>query len=65
MHQVEHRATTCIRSRIRRSGELVAAPGDLEHRAMKCVMLEILLVLISFPFTNAQCILLVKIDITQ
>ena len=44
MHQVEHQAP----KRTRRSGELVAAPGDLEHRAIKFVMLEFPLVLWVF-----------------
>ena len=37
---VEHLATRRTRLRTRRSAELVAAPGDLEHRAIKFVMLK-------------------------
>ena len=53
MHQVEHQAPW----RTRRSGEIVAAPGDLEHRAMKFVMLKFPLVLWVFhlPMRNAFC----------
>ena len=65
MHQVEHQALWRNMLRTRRSGELVVAPGDLEHRAMKFVMLEFPLVLWVFLSTNAQCILLLNIDMTQ
>ena len=40
MHQVEHQATRRSRLRTRLSGELVATPGDLKHRAIKVFMLE-------------------------
>ena len=55
MHQVENQATRRIRLRTRRLGELVAAPSDLEHRAMKFVMMEFPLVLWVFhlPMRNA------------
>ena len=40
MHQVKHQATRRNRSRTRRPYEVVAARGDLEHRAMKFVITE-------------------------
>ena len=55
MQQVEHQATIRTWLRARRSGELVAAPGDLEQHAMKFVMLEFPLGLWVFhlPMLNA------------
>ena len=59
MHQVKHQSARCIRSRSRRSGELLAAPGDLEERAMKFGRLEFPLVVSVFYLTmqNAFCVL--------
>ena len=65
MHQVEHQALRRTRLRIRRSGELVAAPEELKHRDIKIVMLKFPLVLWVFLSTIAQCILLLNNDMTQ
>ena len=61
MHQVGHQAPR----RTSRLGELVAAPGDVEQRAIKFVMLKISISFMGFPITNSQCILLLNIDMTQ